>query len=272
MTKPLLLLVDNDDDFLLITGKYLEKRGYNIITSRDFNDACGILQKEIVCAVLIDLRLEDDSNPNDISGWDLACLMSDYSSVPKFIFTNFKNYEIAAKVIDSYQTGKRTVNKIILKDISIEDLISELENELMPKKIFLSYVSEDRQNVDVLYKNLKRAGYHPWMDIYDIVGGEKWEYAIEKAIGTSDFFLICLSKQSLTKRSFYRREINIALDLCLRRLEDDIFLIPVKLEPCNIEDTRLERFQWIEMYKSDGINNLLQALRRGGERYLSKEK
>jgi hypothetical protein len=58
-------------------------------------------------------------------------------------------------------------------------------------QIFLSYAREDRKRVEKLYQELSKAGFKPWMDKRDILPGEKWELAIQKAIQRSDFFLIC---------------------------------------------------------------------------------
>jgi hypothetical protein len=97
-------------------------------------------------------------------------------------------------------------------------------------QIFLSYAREDEQKVEKLYQDLCDAGFKPWMDQRDILPGEQWRFCIPQAIRNSDFFLACLSKNSVTKRGFLQKEIRDALDIWQEKLTSDIYLIPVRLE------------------------------------------
>jgi len=40
-------------------------------------------------------------------------------------------------------------------------------------QIFLCYARQDEARAKVLYQKLVNAGFKPWMDIFDLVGGEK---------------------------------------------------------------------------------------------------
>jgi hypothetical protein len=61
-------------------------------------------------------------------------------------------------------------------------------------QIFLSYAREDRQKVESLYQRLSDAGFRPWMDIKNILPGEKWQRSIQHALQQSQFFLACLER------------------------------------------------------------------------------
>jgi hypothetical protein len=65
------------------------------------------------------------------------------------------------------------------------------------------------------------------MDKKDILPGERWKSSIRKAVRDSDFFLACLSANSINKRGWIQKEIKDALDIWQEKLEDDIYLIPV---------------------------------------------
>lgn len=132
-------------------------------------------------------------------------------------------------------------------------------------QIFISYAREDYETVEQLYNRLQYAGYKPWMDKKDILPGERWESSIDKAIRDSDFVLICISNKSVNKRGFLQREIKDALDLWREKLEDDIFLIPVRLEDCNVPES-LKEFQWIDLYNSNEWILLLKAIHEGTKR------
>jgi hypothetical protein len=45
-------------------------------------------------------------------------------------------------------------------------------------KIFISYAREDLDRAVSVYKHLQGRGLHPFMDKYDLVGGERWETAL----------------------------------------------------------------------------------------------
>lgn len=136
--------------------------------------------------------------------------------------------------------------------------------------IFIRYASENRDQVKGLYDRLRLAGHNPWMDSVDIVGGEDWERSIGRAIHSADFFLACLSNNSLQKRGFLQKELLQALDKWREKLPDDVYLIPVRLEECAMPE-RLAKFQAIDLFQEGGWERLLEALRSGGQRLAQEE-
>jgi hypothetical protein len=137
--------------------------------------------------------------------------------------------------------------------------------EKQSAQIFLSYAREDEDKVDDIYRKLSRAGFKPWMDTYDLLPGEQWKSSIKKAIQDSDFFLACLSNRSVKKRSYLQREFREALDLWQEKMESDIYLIPVRLDDCEVPDI-LSDFHWVNMYESDGWTRLEKAIQEGMKR------
>jgi len=135
-------------------------------------------------------------------------------------------------------------------------------------QIFLSYAREDEEKVEELYQRLSDIGFKPWMDKKDILPGEKWPSSIRRAIRDSDFFLVCLSTNSVKKRGWVQREMKQALDLWQEKLEDDIYLIPVRLEDCEAPEG-LREFQWVNLFEEGGWEQLVRAIRVGMERRLS---
>jgi TIR domain/Effector-associated domain 7 len=132
-------------------------------------------------------------------------------------------------------------------------------------QIFLSYAREDRQKVESLYQQLSDAGFRPWMDTKDILAGEKWQRSIQHALQQSQFFLACLSVTSVTKRSYLRREFREALEKRQEMLDSDIYLIPVRLEECEIPE-ELRAHQGVDLFAEDGWTRLVKALQAGMER------
>nr|NIO69804.1 TIR domain-containing protein [Anaerolineae bacterium] len=132
-------------------------------------------------------------------------------------------------------------------------------------QIFLSYAREDEEKVGDLYQKLSAAGFKPWMDKKDILPGEQWKPCIQKAIRGSDFFLVCLSANSASKRGWVQREMKQALDLWQEKLDSDIYLIPVRLEDCEAPES-LRDFQWVNLFEEDGWTRLVKAIQVGMER------
>jgi len=137
-----------------------------------------------------------------------------------------------------------------------------MDKQKATAQVFLSYVREDEEKVNNLYQKLSDAGFKPWMDKRDILPGERWELSIQRAIRHSDFFLVCLSANSVSKRGFIQKEIKDALDIWQERLESDIYLVPVRLEDCEVPEG-LRGFQWVNLFEEGGWTQLVKAIQVG---------
>jgi len=141
----------------------------------------------------------------------------------------------------------------------------KMKGSKIQPQIFISYAREDADAAEQLYQFLSGAGYKPWMDTKDILPGERWLESIQDAIERSDFFLACLSENSVDKRGILQKEIKSALDAWEGMLEGDIYLIPVRLEPCDVPN-RLSGFQWVDLFEDGGWVKLKEAILEGTRR------
>jgi formylglycine-generating enzyme required for sulfatase activity len=130
-----------------------------------------------------------------------------------------------------------------------------------PLRVFLCHASQDKPVVWKLYRYLKQRGVKPWLDQADLLPGENWEVEIPNALLSSDVILVCLSKNSVDKEGYVQKEISFALDKALEKPEGTIFVIPVKLEECELP-RRLNRYQWVELFRPDGRKRLLMGLNK----------
>lgn len=106
---------------------------------------------------------------------------------------------------------------------------------------FLSYVREDAAEIDALQQTLEAAGIRVWRDTQDLWPGEDWRVKIRQAI-TDDalVFLACFSSRSVAKpKSYQNEELVLAVDEIRRRRPDEPWLIPVRLDDCQIPDRDL---------------------------------
>ncbi len=129
-------------------------------------------------------------------------------------------------------------------------------------RIFLCHASEDKKEVEEIYRRLKIAGFRPWLDEKDLLPGQCWREEIPKAIKSSDFMLIFLSKISVSKRGYVQREFKLALDILKEIPEEQIFLIPVRLDDCEVPE-RFKRIQYCDIFKEDGFEKLMKSIEIG---------
>jgi phospholipase C len=125
---------------------------------------------------------------------------------------------------------------------------------------FLCHVTSDKERVRKLYRDLKRDGVDPWLDEEDLIPGQDWNLEIMRAMAKSDICIICLSKSSLTKTGYVQKEIKYALDLADKRPEGAIFLIPARLEECEMP-LRLAHLHRVDLFLDIGHSKLLRAIK-----------
>ncbi|NJN68763.1 MAG: toll/interleukin-1 receptor domain-containing protein, partial [Chloroflexaceae bacterium] len=130
----------------------------------------------------------------------------------------------------------------------------------MSLRIFLCHAHEDRQAVSDLYQRLKGEGFQPWMDKKDLLPGQAWQLEIPKAVRAADVVLACLSAQFVSKAGYAQREIKLALDTADLQPEGTIFVIPLRLEECEVPE-RLRCWHWCDYFEEEGYGLLLRALR-----------
>ena len=100
--------------------------------------------------------------------------------------------------------------------------------------VFLSHASEDKPMVRELCQRLKDDGFDPWLDEERILPGQDWDIEIEKAVEAADTVILCLSSNSVSKEGYIQREYKKALDYQKEKPEGTIFVIPVRLDNCEI--------------------------------------
>jgi len=135
----------------------------------------------------------------------------------------------------------------------------------VPKKllVFLSHASEDKPAVRYLCERLKADGFDPWLDEERLLPGQEWPLEIEKAMRSSDAILLCFSARSVAKEGFVQREYKRAMQYQEEKPEGTIFVIPVRLDACEMPFF-IRELQWVDF--PAGYDRLALALnqRAGG--------
>lgn len=136
-----------------------------------------------------------------------------------------------------------------------------------PLKVFLCHAHADAKSVHVYYDRLMHDGLDVWLDKAKLIPGQDWEHEIRKAVRENDIVIVCLSKQ-FNQKGFRQKELKIILEEAKLHPKGEIFIIPARLEECDVLED-LGHLQWVDLfekedehgYKYDGYESLLSALR-----------
>jgi len=76
---------------------------------------------------------------------------------------------------------------------------------------FCSYAREDSEFVLKLAKELREAGASLWLDQLDILGGQRWDEAVQRALVSCQGILAILSPSAVASHNFMD-EVSYALE------------------------------------------------------------
>jgi hypothetical protein len=155
----------------------------------------------------------------------------------------------------SFNLSSRTGDGFSAPYTVIEDLLMTLSKQL---RIFLLYARSDEQAVRRLYQRLLKEGASVWLDHERLIPGQDWALEIHKAIHRSDIVIACLSRQFNKQGGFRHEELRIALEKANSLPAGQIFLIPARLEMCDLPEP-LRRWQRVDLFESSGYQALLKA-------------
>lgn len=127
-------------------------------------------------------------------------------------------------------------------------------------KVFLCHSKGDKSKVRKLYKRLIVDGFDAWLDDEKLMPGQDWDFEIQKAVRNADTVIVFLSKDSVTKEGYIQKEISFALDVASEKPEGTIFLIPARMEDCEVPH-RLSKYQWVDLFSRKGYQKLIETLR-----------
>jgi hypothetical protein len=138
--------------------------------------------------------------------------------------------------------------------------------EFLPEtapRVFIAYVAEDWEAARKLGAALRRHGYLPWLDREQLLPGQNWPRAIERALEVADFFVACFSRRAVSKRGQFQAELRWALDCAARQPLDDPFLLPVRFEPCEVPRAIQRTLHYVDLFPdfARGAARVAKAIR-----------
>lgn len=175
--------------------------------------------------------------------------------------TEFFCFTLTALVSNSMLTDavflEKTIYGIIQECLWFYNNYEQLARRL---RVFISYAKEDKVSAEKLRSQLTSEGIDVWIDEEKLMGGKDWKLEIQKEIRDSHIILILLSTTAVSKIGFIQKEIRIALDYADEHPEGAVYLIPVRLDECEVPIRISERFQWVDLFKPNGYKKLIDSL------------
>jgi hypothetical protein len=126
--------------------------------------------------------------------------------------------------------------------------------------VFLIHAHVDKEAVHKLYTRLIKDGIHAWLDAKNLQPGQDWQQEIRKAILKSDVVVVCLSHVFDQQQGYRHEELKIALEKAQLLTDNEIFIIPVRLEKCDMPEA-LRHLHRVDLFETGGYKKLILALR-----------
>lgn len=129
---------------------------------------------------------------------------------------------------------------------------------MIPKEVFLSHASDDRESAELIANTLRAHGLPVWYSQTNIMSAQDWHDEIGNALRRCDWFLLLLTDQSI-ESVWVKRELSYAL----RHSQYVDHILSVKLVPCDAEQLSwtLDEFQTVTVNGDwdTAFTNILRA-------------
>ncbi len=83
-----------------------------------------------------------------------------------------------------------------------------------------------------------------------LLPGMDWNMEIDKAVEASHIVVVFLTDNSVNKEGYIQRELRLVLDVALNMTEGTIFVIPLRLEDCQLPRS-LRSWQWLDYFPAE---------------------
>src|SRR4030095_876792 len=97
------------------------------------------------------------------------------------------------------------------KELEAQIEAIDAQSETSGPLVFVSYARADEEKARILYNELRKLGFTPWLDKEDLVPGQEWAREIRQIVQKAYIFLLCLSK-TFAARGYRQVEVKMALD------------------------------------------------------------
>jgi hypothetical protein len=134
--------------------------------------------------------------------------------------------------------------------------------------VFLSFSSDDRNDVRNIASSLEEAGIDVWFDETDIEKGVEWDPFIEDSLVRSTLFVAFVSSNTEKRRNepkYFWREWNLAEKRLSYYPPGTKFILPVALDPVSPADAAGPRtfrgLQWFDLHSRTATPEFIEFIR-----------
>jgi CheY-like chemotaxis protein len=279
------LLLDDNDNYREAVGKTLELLGAHVSHASDSEKAKELLKQGAFEVIISDINLGGSKPAGDLfitenydlmNGADVFAVtgygVNQVNRVDELRNLGVSVIEKDAGLLDFLRkvvsSNREKIKKAVEGQVAHGSQSGAIARPAEEKvnirrlRIFLCHSSNDKPSVRVLYRRLRDDGFDPWLDEEDLLPGQEWEREIPKAVRKCDVVVVCLSRAAINKRGYVQKEIKIALDIADEQPEGTIYIIPLKLEECEVPE-RLSHLHWVDFFKEEGYGRLVRSLETG---------
>jgi predicted nucleotide-binding protein len=156
MPRARILLADNSSESLDTWSKVLINDGYRVDATRERRDVLSMVRQEIYDLAVLDLHWEDDHDPKDMSGVEIAREVSRYTPC---IFLTGEADVVGA--VEALRGGlrKRAAHDLVKKQAGPKVLLKAVEDAILPR-VFVVHGSNNEAVLSV-ERCLERMGTRP---------------------------------------------------------------------------------------------------------------
>jgi CheY-like chemotaxis protein len=119
MAKNRLLIADNNKEQIASVRWFFERDGFKVVEAHTPDEAIRILKEGRVDIAILDLRMVDDRDHKDTSGFQVAI---EAPLIPKIIYTQFPSYELVRTALTPTAMGQPLAAEFVSKSEGVEKL------------------------------------------------------------------------------------------------------------------------------------------------------
>ena len=173
-----------------------------------------------------------------------------------------KNPAAVESILRDYLSRRAALH---LDGLGVLRLRENGEFQFEPKSgpgVFIGYASEDATLAKRLSRQLRAAGLRPWLDREQLLPGQNWPRAIDRAIQSADFAIQCFSTHSVARRGYFHKELRLVLDSASRVPFEEVYLLPIRFEKCHVPDRVTSQYQYVDLFPNwnSGVGALIEAI------------
>jgi TIR domain/SIR2-like domain len=130
--------------------------------------------------------------------------------------------------------------------------------------VFLCHAHEDAEFALQVANGLRSNGINVWLDRDNLRGGDAWDDVIERVLYRDVQYVVVLQSASLKAKDvgYVNKEVHLAIERQSYYRPPRVFLIPASIDGPESNLAELEKYQTIDLSMSDGMNDLVKAIKR----------